>query len=63
MDGKNETMRLTQIKVVVLIADAISYLHSKMIIFCDLKPTNIGFDSSGTVKLFGLWLCSQCGIK
>jgi serine/threonine protein kinase len=52
MDGKNETMRLTQIKVVVLIADAMSYLHSKMIIFCDLKPTNIGFDSSGTVKLF-----------
>ena len=23
-----------------------------MIIFRDLKPTNIGFDSSGTVKLF-----------
>ena len=52
MGGKNETLPLTQIKVAVSIADAMSYLHSKMIIFRDLKPTNIGFDSSGTVKLF-----------
>jgi hypothetical protein len=45
MGGKNRTLPLTQIKVVVSIADALSYLHSKMIVFCDLKPTNIGFDS------------------
>ena len=52
MGGKNETLPLTQIKVTVSIADALSYLQSKMIIFRDLTPTNIGFDSSGMVKLF-----------
>jgi len=28
------------------------YLHDKMIVFHDLKPTNVGFDSRGVLKLF-----------
>lgn len=41
-----------QLIVAKSIADAVSYLHSKRIVFRDLKPDNVGFDSSGTVKLF-----------
>jgi len=43
---------LTHIKTACSIADAMSYLHSKNIIFRDLKPANVGFDSSGVLKLF-----------
>jgi serine/threonine protein kinase len=34
------------------LANAIKHVHSKGIIHRDLKPNNIGFDSSGTLKLF-----------
>jgi serine/threonine protein kinase len=43
---------LSQIKAACSIADAMSYLHDKMIVFRDLKPANVGFDSRGVLKLF-----------
>ncbi|KAL9185233.1 hypothetical protein ACHAXT_003010, partial [Thalassiosira profunda] len=38
------------------LASAVEYLHSNGILFRDLKPDNVGFDSSGNVRLldFGL---------
>ncbi|KAI2511167.1 protein tyrosine kinase [Fragilaria crotonensis] len=41
------------------IADAMEYLHSRNIIFRDLKPDNMGFDSEGIVKLFDFGLARE----
>lgn len=41
------------------IASAIAYLHSRNLIFRDLKPANIGFDMEGKAKLFDFGLCRE----
>jgi serine/threonine protein kinase len=43
---------LAQLNAACNIADAVSFLHSKSILFRDLKPANVGFDSTGVLKLF-----------
>jgi len=51
---------LPQIEVAHSVADAMSYLHSKKIVFRDLKPDNVGFDSAGVLKLFDFGFA--CGL-
>lgn len=48
-----------RMKVSVDIASAVQYLHSKRVIYRDLKPANIGFDEDGTVKLFDFGLAVE----
>ena len=51
---------LSKIKAACSIADAIIYLHDEMIVFRDLKPATVGFDSRGVLKLldFGFARCT-----
>lgn len=41
-----------RLKVAYCIADAIEYLHSRHVVFRDLKPANVGFDCNDCVKMF-----------
>ncbi|KAL7543594.1 hypothetical protein ACHAWF_007434 [Thalassiosira exigua] len=50
--GRGSAPQLSQVKTAVSIADALSHLHAKGIVFCDLKPANVGYDSMGVLKLF-----------
>jgi serine/threonine protein kinase len=48
-----------RVQVAIDIASAVDYLHSKRIIYRDLKPANIGFDDDGVVKIFDFGLAVE----
>lgn len=41
------------------ISHALNYIHANRIIYRDLKPDNLGFDSMGTLKLFDFGLAKR----
>jgi serine/threonine protein kinase len=41
-----------RLKVAYSIASALEYLHSRHVVFRDLKPANVGFDCNDCVKMF-----------
>ena len=52
----NDVIELRINNVAIPIASALGYLHSKRIIYRDLKPGNIGFDLAGNIKVFDFGL-------
>lgn len=50
---------IDRMNVALCIASAIKYLHGENIIYRDLKPENVGFDSDGTVKIFDFGLAKR----
>ena len=54
--GRGAAPSLSQLQAAYSVSDALSYLHSKRILFRDLKPANIGYDARGVVKLFDFGL-------
>ena len=51
-----ETVMIRINEVALAIGQAIQYIHSQNYVFRDLKPSNIGFDRSGSVKIFDFGL-------
>lgn len=56
---KLESLWKERVKVMKDLAGALCYMHDQKIMYRDLKPDNIGFDSQGNVKLFDFGLAKE----
>lgn len=54
---RGNKVRPPQIETMYSIADALRFLHSRNIVYRDLKPENCGYDSSGQIKIFDFGFC------
>ena len=50
---------LERLQIALEISKAMKYLHSLNVMFRDLKPSNIGFNQRGTLKLFDFGLAKE----
>jgi serine/threonine protein kinase len=50
---------MERFKVAKDVASALEYLHGQNIVYRDLKPDNIGFNSEGELKMFDFGLAKR----
>uniref|UniRef100_A0A7S2H492 Protein kinase domain-containing protein n=1 Tax=Helicotheca tamesis TaxID=374047 RepID=A0A7S2H492_9STRA len=56
---KRRAMLIERLRDAADLADAVRYLHSQKIVYRDLKPDNVGYDSQGVLKLFDFGLAKE----
>ena len=57
---KNQDVPLQEkLEYALQLASALQYLHERRIVYRDLKPHNVGFNSRGQVQLFDFGLCRE----
>jgi serine/threonine protein kinase len=56
---KVNKLLMERLQVAENIASALAYIHSRNLVYRDLKPTNIGFGQDDQVKLFDFGLCRE----
>jgi serine/threonine protein kinase len=67
-DVEKNLFMIERLKVATEIASGMAYLHSRRLVYRDLKPCNIGFDIQDQVKIFDFGLCGElsaegiCGV-
>eukprot|EP00540_Astrosyne_radiata_P010432 CAMPEP_0116857576 /NCGR_PEP_ID=MMETSP0418-20121206/20632_1 /TAXON_ID=1158023 /ORGANISM="Astrosyne radiata, Strain 13vi08-1A" /LENGTH=412 /DNA_ID=CAMNT_0004491279 /DNA_START=57 /DNA_END=1295 /DNA_ORIENTATION=- len=57
--GMKDLLFSGRLKVARDVASALAYLHTNGVVYRDIKPSNIGFDMEGNVKLFDFGLARE----
>jgi len=57
--SRRRALKLQLLTCAIQVAEALRYLHDHRIVYRDLKPDNIGFDSDGMVKIFDFGLVKE----
>jgi serine/threonine protein kinase len=56
---KVKDLLIERLLVATDVASAVEFLHSRNVIYRDLKPDNVGFDGDGSVKIFDFGLAKE----
>ncbi len=50
-------------RILIQICQALSFIHSRLLVHCDIKPQNIRIKGDGTIKVMDFGLMNQMGLR